>query len=338
MSDQGLPISAERLARLTEGLSDEARTIWERIQANDNLPVEMRQAPEEITDGFDELPAEQKQRLLFAITEVQKAHERRMREHEAQADLAEKLIEAFERARELDPSLTRDATTTDVIAVLKAHGEPLPISEDELNVMIEVPPPLEDMEWVSVPESEIPTDENGIPTRAASKDGYGIKTAEGEIIKLYPRQVAAMRALARRQPYREFIADHLDKAAEMKREFLEEIGEWAGPERERFAEMAVSTVLTNSYQQVLAMMVKEYPHDPQGIIDACRERDTKAARRYKKWTVDQTMREIVKGVEAEAIEAGAIEVIVGGDGKEYLRKGPKYEAFFRQGDSEADEA
>jgi hypothetical protein len=336
MTDHESPISPEELARLTEGLSNEARTIWERMQANLELLDEMRQASEEIMDGFDVLPGEQQQRLLYAIEEHKKASERKIREAEAQADLSERLMAAFERARELDPSLSTDSTTTDVIAVLKAYGEPLPISEDELNAMIEVPPPLEDLEWVAVPASEIPTDKNGIPTRAASKDGFGIpvpdETGEvGEVIKLYPRQVEAMRALASRQPYREFVEDHLDKATEMKREFLEDMGDWAGPEREgfreQFAQMAVSKVLTHSYQQALAMRVKAYPYDPQGIIDACKERDTKAARKYKDWVTDQVMRQMVDEQAERLLDEGIFIREVGGDGQEYIRKGPNYEAF-----------
>jgi hypothetical protein len=195
------------------------------------------------------------------------------------------------------------------------------------------------MDWVTMPASEIPADENGIPTRKAAKYGIGLKGPDGEIMKLYPLQVSAMRAMASKRPYRQFVEEYLDEIPTVKREYLEDLEgmrdalEAAGEDPERIAEQLVNKTLQDTYLQSLAMMVQEYPHGPQGIIDYYRDRETKAGLRYKRW-MDEKTEALIKGLGRkmtdEMIEEGVYELVIGEDGKEYLKLGPNYEAYYRE--------
>jgi hypothetical protein len=109
--------------------------------------------------------------------------------------------------------------------------------------------------------------------------------------------------------------------------------EAAGEDPERMAEQLVNKTLQDTYLQSLAMMVQEYPHGPQGIIDYYRDRETKAGLRYKRW-MDEKTEALVKGLGRkmtdEMIEKGVYELVIGEDGKEYLKLGPNYEAYYRE--------
>jgi hypothetical protein len=105
--------------------------------------------------------------------------------------------------------------------------------------------------------------------------------------------------------------------------------EIAGIDREEFAREMTIKNMQEAYLVSLAKTVRDYPSAPQGIIDFCHERDTRAARRYKKWTEEQTF-EIVRGVAEQMIEAGIFEKFTGEDGVEYVRPGPNYEEWRRE--------
>jgi hypothetical protein len=151
-------------------LSPEARELLDRIVANDELDPESRQPAEAFAEDIEALPEEDWEQLSTISQEFIKGRERRIKRSEAETDISERALRMIERAQELDPSLAGECTLGQAAAVLNAHGEPLAslLSEEEMNVEMEVPPPEKDTDWVAVPASEIPTDENGIPTRKAA--------------------------------------------------------------------------------------------------------------------------------------------------------------------------
>jgi hypothetical protein len=67
------------------------------------------------------------------------AYDARMRESEGWADLQRHLAGLIVRARELEPSLRAGASLSEAIVVLKRHGEPLGISDEVLEIAIEMP-------------------------------------------------------------------------------------------------------------------------------------------------------------------------------------------------------
>jgi hypothetical protein len=329
-----LPISDERIEELAAGLSPEARVLLDRIIMNGELEPELRQRPEAFVGDFEVLTEGDREKFDLIFKEIGKASESRIERLDYEADLGERGHMDVERATELDPSLSDDCTFGEAAAVIKAHGEVPLITDEEMNVVVEVPPSKEEldaMDWVWIPESEIEVDENGIPTRKAAQFGFGLKDPEThELMKLYPLQVEAMRALASKLPYREFIEGYLDEIPNLKREYLKlwdegrDVMEIAGIDREEFAREMTSKNLREAYLLSLVGMVRDYPRAPQGIIDFCHERDTRAARRYKMWTTEQTMA-LIKQVEEEIIEEGIYETFIGEDGVEYIRPGPNYE-------------
>jgi hypothetical protein len=228
--------------------------------------------------------------------------------------------------------------------VLKAHGESVPISDHELAVELEV---MEehDVSWVKVPASEFPTDENGIPTEAASEDGAGFEDPEtGEIIALDRKQVEAMRALATLHPFKQYREDIFEHLAELKRMALEEYPEMEGVKNKKLARKAAEYLagevaektLKDGYLLGLAESVKVYAYGPQGIIDYCSGKDTKAGRLYKKWS-DEKVKQLCAEELEQMIEEGIFELVVAPDGKEYLKKGPNFEAS-RRGEEEPEKA
>jgi hypothetical protein len=343
MTDRELPISDERLEELSAGLSDEARVVLDRLVANQELDPELRQHPDTFADDLDALVDDDKEKLDVVFTEILKGYARRVRRDEAEMELFERGMKDVERAGELDPSLSDNPTLGEAAAVLQAHGETPLLSEEEMNVVVEIAPPeeaIDAMGWIKMPESEVETDENGIPTRKAAEYGFGLREPEtGEIIRLYPLHAEAMRAIASRISFREFIEGYLDEIPNLKREYLKLFDEGShymemvGIDREEFARDMTSNNLRDAYLLTLARMAKEYPRGPRGIIDFYRDRETRAARRYKKWTQERT-REVVTEVAEQMIEAGIFVKFTGEDGVEYLRRGPNYEEWRREREEE----
>jgi hypothetical protein len=62
-----------------------------------------------------------------------------MRESQGWADLHRHLATFIVRARELYPTLRAGATLGEAIVVLKRHGEPLGISDEVLEIALEMP-------------------------------------------------------------------------------------------------------------------------------------------------------------------------------------------------------
>jgi hypothetical protein len=345
MANESLPISEERLEELAEGLSPDARAIMDRAVANAELPPELRQDLPEILEGIDELSEEENARLTAVFAEVEKAYARRIRESEAVVDMSERMQAVFERAVELDDSLGKGSTLEDAVRVLREHGERVPFTEEEMHVEIAVPAGLEEADWIAIPESEIPTDENGIPTERAARHGVGFEDGDGNVVKLYPLQVEAMRAISKKIPFKKHVEEMLEDLAELKREHLVDLRELADASGEHGEQSvaeglgvtsldeAAGRLVSNSahqaYLAVLAQMVKDAP-DARGIIDFYEGRETKSAKRFKDWTVKRVVEENME----EMIEEGIFESVVGADGKEYIKPGPNYEQLRREFEEE----
>jgi Crp-like helix-turn-helix domain len=184
-----------------------------------------------------------------------------------------------------------------------------------MNVVVEIAPPeeaIDAMGWIKIPESEVETDENGIPTGKAAEYGFGLRDPEtDEIIRLYPVHVEAMRAIASKFPFREFIEGYLDEIPNLKRGYLtlfderRDYMEMVGIDREEFARDITSSNLREIYLLTLARMAKEYPRGPRGIIDFYRDRETRAARRFKKWMAEVLSRRLTN---AHLLSLAALDV------------------------------
>jgi hypothetical protein len=138
-----------------------------------------------------------------------------------------------------------------------------------------------------------------------------------------------MRAMASEYTYKDFVERHLDEAAEVQREY----GALANELKERgildYTDQEgafVSTFLNNSYIQVLAQTVKEYPGAPQDITAYYKGETTKAAKRYEEYIRSKFIKDLVTEVADQMVEDGVYEFVPGSDGK-YIRPGPHYERF-----------
>jgi hypothetical protein len=186
-----------------------------------------------------------------------------------------------------------------------------------------------------VPDSEVPCDENGIPTPAASRNGMGFpdpdasEDDEDSTIFLSSLELEAVRRMAQEFTFKGYVDEHLDDAAEMKEEFAAELGGVfsKGDERERFAKEMVSKLLSLSYVQGLAKMVKDYPHSPTDIIHHFKGKKSKGAKRYKEYVVSTVTRSVMAQQTQEWIDAGYFVEYTAPDGTEYLKAGPNYEEF-----------
>src|SRR5215213_5196144 len=113
-------LSSEGVAVL-EGIIDETGSLEEVIVAMESLPSSDRR----VLVGLSKFFAE--------------AYDARIRESEGWADLQRHLAALIVRARELEPSLRATSSLGEAIVVLKRHGEPLGISDEVLEIAIEMP-------------------------------------------------------------------------------------------------------------------------------------------------------------------------------------------------------
>jgi len=77
--------------------------------------------------------------LVDVSTFFAEAYDARIRESEGWAGLQRHLAGLILRARELDPSLRAGATLGEALVVLKRHDEPLGISDEVLEIAVEMP-------------------------------------------------------------------------------------------------------------------------------------------------------------------------------------------------------
>jgi hypothetical protein len=120
ISEARRQLSPEGVA-LLEGIIAETGSLEEVIVAMESLPVS-------------------DQRVLVGLSRFfAEAYDARIRESRGWADLQRHLAALILRARELDPSLRAGATLGEAIVILKRHGEPLGISDEVLEIAIEMP-------------------------------------------------------------------------------------------------------------------------------------------------------------------------------------------------------
>jgi hypothetical protein len=127
-----------RIGEARNQLSPEGVAVLERIIAETgNL--------EDIIAAMESLPASDARVLVGVSRLFAEAYDAQMRESQGWADLHRQLAPLILRARELEPSLRASATLGEAIVVLKRHGEPLGISDEVLEMTVEMseeePPP-----------------------------------------------------------------------------------------------------------------------------------------------------------------------------------------------------
>ena len=122
-----------RIGEARRQLSPEGVAVLERVIADESGDLEG------IIAAIESLPASDRHELVGISRFFAEAYDARIRESQGWADLHRHLAGLIVRARELDPSLRADATLGEAIVVLKRHGEPLGISDEVLEMTVEMP-------------------------------------------------------------------------------------------------------------------------------------------------------------------------------------------------------
>src|SRR5919112_1316697 len=121
-----------RIGEARHQLSPEGVVVLEGIIAEtENL--------EDVIVAMESLPASDRRVLVDVSRYFAEAYDARMREGAGWADLQRHLAALILRARELHPSLRAGATLGEAIVVLKSHGDPLGISDEVLEIALEMP-------------------------------------------------------------------------------------------------------------------------------------------------------------------------------------------------------
>jgi hypothetical protein len=121
-----------RIGEVLHQLSPEGVTVLEGI-------IDKSGSLEDVIVAMESLPASDRHVLVGLSRFFAEAYDARMRESEGWAGLQRHLAGLIVRARELEPSLRAGATLSEAIVVLKRHGEPLGISDEVLEIAIEMP-------------------------------------------------------------------------------------------------------------------------------------------------------------------------------------------------------
>jgi hypothetical protein len=121
-----------RIGEVRHQLSPEGVAVLEGIIAESG-------SLEDVIVAMESLPSSDRHVLVGLSRFFAEAYDARMRESEGWADLQRHLAGLIVRARELEPSLRAGATLGEAIVVLKRHGEPLGISNEVLEIAIEMP-------------------------------------------------------------------------------------------------------------------------------------------------------------------------------------------------------
>jgi hypothetical protein len=127
--DQEVP---RRIGEARSRLSAEGVAVLEGIIAETG-------SLEEVIVAMEALPASDRRVLVDVSRFFAEAYDARIRESEGWAGLQRHLAALILRAWELDPTLRAGATLGEAIVVLKRHGEPLGISDEVLEIAIELP-------------------------------------------------------------------------------------------------------------------------------------------------------------------------------------------------------
>jgi hypothetical protein len=122
-----------RIGEARRQLSPEGVAVLERIIADESGDLE------DIIAVMESLPTSDRDVLVGISRFFAEAYDARIRESQGWTDLHRQLAGLIVRARELDPSLGEGTTLEDAIPVLKRYGEPLGISDEVLEMIVEVP-------------------------------------------------------------------------------------------------------------------------------------------------------------------------------------------------------
>ena len=122
-----------RIGEARGELSPEGVAVLEGIIADESGELE------DVIAAMESLPASDRRVLVSVSRFFAEAYDARMRESPGWADLHRHLAGLILRARELEPSLRAGATLGEAIVVLKRHGEPLGISDEVLEMTVEMP-------------------------------------------------------------------------------------------------------------------------------------------------------------------------------------------------------
>jgi hypothetical protein len=128
----GAFLSLRRIGEAHRHLSPEGVAVLEGIIAE-------RGSLEDVIVAMESLPASDRRVLVEVSRFFAEAYDARIRESEGWAGLQRHLAALIFRARELDPSLRAGATLGEALVVLKRHGEPLGISDEVLEIAVEMP-------------------------------------------------------------------------------------------------------------------------------------------------------------------------------------------------------
>jgi hypothetical protein len=121
-----------RIGEARRHLSPEGVAVLEGIIAESG-------SLEDVIVAMESLPASDRRVLVDVSRFFAEAYDARIRESEGWAGLQRHLAALILRARELDPSLRAGATLGEAIVVLKRHGEPLGISDEVLEIAVQMP-------------------------------------------------------------------------------------------------------------------------------------------------------------------------------------------------------
>ncbi len=122
-----------RIGEARQQLSPEGVAVLERVIADESGDLEG------IIAAMESLPASDRQVLVGISRFFAEAYDARIRESQGWEDLHRQLAGLIVRARELESSLGAGATLGEAIVVLKRHGEPLGISDEVLEMVVEIP-------------------------------------------------------------------------------------------------------------------------------------------------------------------------------------------------------
>ncbi len=127
--DQAVP---RRIGEARRQLSPEGVVVLEGIIAETG-------SLEDLIVAMESLPASDRRVLVDVSTFFAEAYDARIRQSQGWAGLQHHLAGLILRARELAPSLRAGATLGEALVILRRHGEPLGISDEVLEIAIEMP-------------------------------------------------------------------------------------------------------------------------------------------------------------------------------------------------------
>jgi hypothetical protein len=124
-----------RIREARQQVSQEGEEVLERILAQEG-------SPEDVVRALEPLPTSDQRTLLDINNLLGEAYRATAEAHQGWANLHGQLARLIERAQALDPTfaaLGDKATTGEAVAVLRRHGEPLGVSDEVLEMIVEVP-------------------------------------------------------------------------------------------------------------------------------------------------------------------------------------------------------